>query len=163
MRLVLCTLASALSFAAAGCGTELRALDRADRAFTRTRYDVAGPLLASLSEASSRFEPADRARYSYLRGMSAYRTSDWRTARLYLGLAVAIADLDPGTLDESSAEKAAQALERMDRVVFREGYSAAKKAPSNAFDPESSGKAKTPARNAAQAPESAPQDDGDDE
>jgi hypothetical protein len=145
--------------AALGCGTELHALDRAERAFTKNRYDVARPLLASLAEASERFDPADRARYCYVRGMTAYRSEEWREGRRYLGLAVAIDELDPGALDDGSRDRAVQALERMDRVVFRDGYASAARAPASAFDPDESTKAK---RSRATAP-SASSDDADDE
>jgi hypothetical protein len=142
MRLVVPALALLASLAALGCGTELHALDRAERAFTKNRYDVARPLLASLAEASERFAPADRARYCYVRGMTAYRSEDWREGRRYLGVAVAIDELDPGALDDGSRDRAVQALERMDRAVFRDGYATAAKAPASAFDPEESTKAK---------------------
>lgn len=141
---------------ALGCGTELQALDRAERAFTKNRYDVAKPLLSSLGEASERFSSADRARYAYLRGMTAFRSDDWREGRRYLGLAVAIDELDPGTLDDASRDRALQALERMDRLVFREGYAAAGRAPASSFDPEEAAKAK-------KRPKPTASDEGDDE
>jgi hypothetical protein len=129
-----------------GCGTELRALDRAERAFTKNRYDIAKPLLVSLTDSADHFSPADRARYAYLRGMTAYRSEDWREGRRYLSLAVAIDELDSGSLDDSSRDRALQALERMDRVLFRDGYTAAAKAPASSFDPEEAAKAKKPSR-----------------
>jgi len=138
-----------------GCGTELQALDRAERAFTKNRYDVAKPLLHSLGEASERFAPAERARYAYLRGMTAFRSDDWREGRRYLGLAVAIDELDPGSLEDGNRDRALQALERMDRLVYREGYAAAGRAPASAFDPEEATKAKRRPR--------ATSDDGDDD
>lgn len=156
MRLVVPALALLASLAALGCGTELHALDRAERAFTKNRYDVARPLLASLAEASERFAPADRARYCYVRGMTAYRSEDWREGRRYLGVAVAIDELDPGALDDGSRDRAVQALERMDRAVFRDGYATAAKAPASAFDPEESTKAK---RSRAAGPTAAREDD----
>jgi len=136
MRLAVTVLAILAPFAVLGCGTELHALDRAERAFTKNRYDVARPLLASLAESSERFAPADRARYCYVRGMAAYRSDDWREGRRYLGLAVAIDELDPGALEDTSRDRATQALERMDRAVFREGYASAARAPASSFDPE---------------------------
>jgi hypothetical protein len=154
MRLVVTAIALLAPLAALGCGTELHALDRAERAFTKNRYDVARPLLASLAESSERFAPADRARYCYVRGMAAYRSDDWREGRRYLGLAVAIDELDPGALEDASRDRAVQALERMDRAVYREGYAAAAKAPASSFDPEESTKAKR-----AKSP--APSDDDD--
>lgn len=138
MRLASLTL---VSLFALGCGTELQSLDRAERAFTKNRYDVAKPLLASLTDASARFAPADRARYDYLRGMSAYRSDDWREGRHYLGLAVAVDELDPGSLDDPSRDRALHALERMDKAVFRDGYATAAKAPASGFDPEDAAKA----------------------
>ena len=86
--------------------------------------------------------PADRARYDYLRGMGAYRSDDWREGRHYLGLAVAVDELDPGSLDDASRDRALQALERMDKAVFRDGYATAAKAPASSFDPEDAAKAK---------------------
>ncbi len=142
------TLLLLLAFAAVGCGTELQALDRAERAFTKNRYDLAKPLLLSLGEASERFSPADRARYAYVRGMTAFRSEDWREGRRYLGLAVAIDELDPGTLDDGSRDRALQALERMDRLVYREGYASAGRAPSSSFDPDEASKGKRRARGA---------------
>jgi hypothetical protein len=142
MRLAVPAFALLAPLAALGCGTELQALDRAERAFTKNRYDVARPLLASLGEASERFAPADRARYCYVRGMAAYRSDDWREGRRYLGLAVAIDELDPGALEDGSRDRAVQALERMDRAVYREGYAASAKAPASAFDPEEAAKPK---------------------
>lgn len=153
MRLAISLL---VALAAVGCGTELQALDRAERAFTKNRYDVAKPLLASLGEASERFAPADRARYAYLRGMTAFRSDDWREGRRYLGLAVAIDELDPGALEDGARDRALQALERMDRLVYREGYAAAGRAPASSFDPEEAAKPKKRARTNAS-------DEGDDE
>ncbi len=123
-----------LPLVALGCGTELRALDRAERAVTSNRHEVARHVLASLAEAVDGFAPADRARYTYLRGTIAYRADDWRDARHFLGLAVAIEALDPGSLEPRELETAKRALERMDRAVFRDGYAATTKAPKG-FEP----------------------------
>ena len=155
MRIASLALVALLSL---GCGTELRALDRAERAFTKNRYDVAKPLLVSLTDSAERFSPTDRARYAYLRGMTAYRSDDWREGRRYLGLAVAIDELDSGSLDDGSRDRALQALERMDRVLYRDGYSAAAKAPASSFDPDEAAKAKKPAR----APKTRSAEDDDD-
>jgi hypothetical protein len=88
--------------------------------------------------------------------MTAFRSDDWREGRRYLGLAVAIDELDPGTLDDASRDRALQALERMDRLVYREGYAAAGRAPASSFDPEEASKAK-------KRPKPAASDEGDDE
>ena len=43
---------------------------------------------------------------------------------------------------DASRDRALQALERMDKAVFRDGYATAAKAPASSFDPEDAAKAK---------------------
>lgn len=73
-----------------GCAGLARDLDRAQANYADARYEEALAWLSQLDAEESRMTAADRARYHYLRGMSAHRLGRHDEARHHLAIARAL-------------------------------------------------------------------------
>ena len=84
----------AVGLGAAGCASLRDDMIRAEEAYTATRYDHARVWLDDLEMQTPDMEPEMRARFYYLRGMTAYRLNERNDALHYLALAREVATDD---------------------------------------------------------------------
>ena len=84
---VVAALGAAVVLAASGCASLRDDMARAEEAYTATRYDHALVWLEDLESSSPDMPLEMRARFYYLRGMTAYRLQDRDDALHYLGVA----------------------------------------------------------------------------
>ncbi len=101
LSLALCT------FACSGVRDDLR---RAETAFEEARYEDVEVWLADLEPSVARMEPAQRARYYYLVGMSAFRMGKRARARHALALCRAELESAPAALPPAWAHNLESAL-----------------------------------------------------
>jgi hypothetical protein len=88
----------ALCSAIAGCAALADDLRRVEAAYSGARYQDAMVWLVSLEDSAPQMEEDQRARFFFMRGMTAYRLGDERGARHYLALAQEIAGPDARAL-----------------------------------------------------------------
>lgn len=89
MRTMLATLLLAL-----GCGGMSGALHRAESAYDEARYEDATTWLEDVEPGVHGADPSLRARFHYLRGMTAFHLKDARRARYHLALANVLSEDD---------------------------------------------------------------------
>lgn len=119
--LVLLVVCAAL---AASCTTYRDELARGQQAFDNNEHERALAILDDLEPDVTRLGPTERARYSYLRGMSNYRTGHKREARHWLVVALAQEEMAPGSLPVDWKTRSTEALAELNEVVYADGLGA---------------------------------------
>ena len=135
------TLLIALSVAMLGsfsCSTYTSDLDRAEKHFQAQQYANALALFRVLEPDIDSYNPANRARYAYFRGMNDYRLSGQkpgvfvnenttptavesayrRNARYWIGVAQALEQETPGSLRPEWKDDAASAMRDLNQDIF---------------------------------------------
>ena len=97
-----------LALCTAGCASLRDDMSRAEEAYTATRYDHALVWLTDLEDSTPDMKVEMRARFYYLRGMTAYRLGDRNDALHYLALAREVAQED----DEGQAPEWRTTMDR---------------------------------------------------
>jgi hypothetical protein len=87
MNLAKLMLVSAVVAALAGCGTLSNDLIQAENAYEEAKYDEAEVWLADIDSGVAKLDTEHRARFYYMRGMTAYRLGRRNDALHYLVLA----------------------------------------------------------------------------
>lgn len=113
MRSLLCSLLVA-GTVLCGCANYTQDLNRAERHFKANDYERALASFRLLESDLDSLSPMDRARYAYLRGMTAHRMSLREDARHWLAIARAIDKTTPGGLQASWKERMKDALDELD-------------------------------------------------
>ncbi len=87
-----------LCFTIAGCAALADDLRRAEAAYTAARYEDTQAWLVNLERSTPQMDSDQRARFFFMRGMTAYRLGDQAVARHYLALAQETAGEDSAAL-----------------------------------------------------------------
>jgi hypothetical protein len=95
LRTALAALCGAWLVACSSVGSELRT---AQALYKDARYEEAQRWLGELEADTASMQPAERARFYYLRGMTAFRLGQREDALHYLALANALVQQDPTRL-----------------------------------------------------------------
>jgi hypothetical protein len=103
-----------------GCATYTEDLNRGQVHYQMNDHERALAVFRALEPDLDSFGPADRARYAYLHGMTAYRMSQRDEARHWLAIARVIDVKHPGVLEPSWKERLAEAMADLDRDVWGE-------------------------------------------
>ncbi len=102
-----------------GCSTYRQHLNRGQRAYEENQHELALAIWRDLEPDMDSLDDRERARYSYLRGMTDYRLGYRADARHWLAIAKAIDEEHPGGLEAAHLERVAEALEDLNREVYR--------------------------------------------
>jgi len=108
---------------ALGCVTYGEDLNRGQRHFEGSEYERALAVFRVLEKDVDSLSATDRARYSYLRGMTDYRMSYRADARHWLALARALDQATPGGLQDPWKERMQEALKDLNNDVYGGGES----------------------------------------
>ena len=103
---------------AGGCATYQDDLNRGQQFYEQNHYDEALSAWRALESDMDSLEPADQARYAYLRGMTDYRLGFRSHARHWLGLADALAQKNPTVLNEDWRRRLKDALADLNAQVW---------------------------------------------
>jgi hypothetical protein len=101
-----------------GCTTYRDHLNRGQRYYDENDYEKALALWRALEPDMDSLSDQERARYSYLRGMTDYRLGYRSHARHWLAVAQAIEKKYPGGLEEDWHHRAKEAIEDLNKDVF---------------------------------------------
>jgi hypothetical protein len=105
------------------CATYSQDLNRGHRHFAANEYEHALAIWRAMEPDIDSLSAQDRARYSYLRGMTDYRLSFRSDARHWLALARAYEQATPGGLEDPWKERMQEALKDLDNDVLGAGES----------------------------------------
>jgi hypothetical protein len=105
------------------CATYSQDLNRGHRHFAANEYEHALAIWRAMEPDIDSLSAQDRARYSYLRGMTDYRLSFRNDARHWLALARAYEQATPGGLEDPWKERMKEALKDLDNDVLGTGES----------------------------------------
>ncbi len=97
---------------------------RCQDAFEQNQHERALAVARQLEDDLPRLEPAERARYAYVRGMTDHRIGYDLDARHWLMLADAMEKQLPGSLPAEWAAKLAETLPPLNEAVYRDGNEA---------------------------------------
>jgi hypothetical protein len=103
---------------AVACTTYRDHLNRGQRYYDENDYEKALALWRALEPDMDSLSDQERARYSYLRGMTDYRLGYRSHARHWLAVAQAIEKKYPGGLEEDWHHRAKEAIEDLNKDVF---------------------------------------------
>ncbi len=103
-----------LALAAVGCAALRDDLQRAEDRFEQARYDDADTWLESLEDSAPDMDPEMRARFYYLRGMTAYRLNRRGDALHYLALTREVAGEQHAGLRQEWTEVLDRTLAELD-------------------------------------------------
>ena len=106
---------------ALGCASYSDALSRGQRYYEDNQYERALALWRDLDRRQADFEPRERARYAYFRGMTDYRLGYRDDARHWLAIARATEDERPGGLGSVWLARLDGALADLGREPSRSG------------------------------------------
>lgn len=107
---------AALALVATACVTLRDDLDRAEALYVDARYEDALVWFETLEPELRTAKAAERLRFHYLRGMTAYRLEQRRDARHHLALARELLDDAPaGTLTDFSRAQLLRVAEELER------------------------------------------------
>ena len=120
MRAVPVALA-ALVCALAACQTYQGDLARAQSAFEKNDHERALAIFRQLEPDLTQLSVADRAQYSYLRGMTDYRIGYKVDARHWLSVAKALDDQTPGLLPQDWKSRLGEAVDELNEGVYGGG------------------------------------------
>lgn len=101
------------------CSPPRDQLARAQSAFDAANLQSARVSLADMKASESRLDASDRARYRYLRGMTALGLGDRAEARHWLGITKAN---DAAALPTEWRARLDESLKELDTAVFDDGY-----------------------------------------
>ena len=123
MRIVTALAIGALAVGVVSCSTYLDDLNRAEAHFQANEHERALALFRAVEPDLDSLSPSDRARYSYLRGMNAYRlgTPFRADARHWLAVARAEEKQHEGSLKPEWKERAVEALRDLNQDVYGTG------------------------------------------
>jgi hypothetical protein len=113
--------AAALGLAASGCSTYGDDLARSQHAFEENQHETALAIERMLELDQSHLEPAERARYAYVRGMTDFRIGYKADARHWLAVAKAMDDKTPGSIPADWRTRLDQSLAELDSLVWTGG------------------------------------------
>jgi hypothetical protein len=137
------------------CATYTDDLARGERAFEASEDERALAIFRMLERDQTRLDPAERAHYAYLRGMTDYRIGYKAESRHWLTLASALEAQTPNSLPAEWTKRLGDALKELNEEVYTAGIeSLSNTAVAKAKDDsasESSGDPDDP-RKAAQPP-----------
>ncbi|HEX2881636.1 MAG TPA: hypothetical protein VHO25_19035 [Polyangiaceae bacterium] len=119
-----------------GCTTYRNHLNRGQRYYDENDYEKALALWRALEPDMDSLSDQERARYSYLRGMTDYRLGYRSHARHWLAVAQAIEKKYPGGLEDDWHHRAKEAIEDLNKDVFGVERFDAAEAPAPASDSE---------------------------
>jgi len=102
-----------------GCSTYRQHLNRGQRAYEENQHELALAIWRDLESDMDSLDHMERARYSYLRGMTDYRLGYRADARHWLAIAKAIDEEHPGGLEGAHQARVEEALEDLNREVFQ--------------------------------------------
>jgi len=122
--LLLPLLASLAALTASGCSTPRAQLSRCQDAFDQNQHERALAVARQLEDDLPRLEPAERARYAYIRGMTDHRIGYDLEARHWLIIADAMEKQFPGSLPTEWMAKLAETLTPLNEAVYRDGNEA---------------------------------------
>jgi len=109
------------SLALPACATYEDDLARGQRAFEASEHERALAIFRSLEADQGRLSVADRAHYSYLRGMTDFRIGYRAEARHWLSVASAIEQQTPGSLPGDWAKRMTESLKELNEEVYTGG------------------------------------------
>jgi hypothetical protein len=109
---------------ASGCSTPRAQLSRCQDAFDQNQHERALAVARQLEDDLPRLEPAERARYAYIRGMTDHRIGYDLEARHWLIIADAMEKQFPGSLPTEWTAKLAETLTPLNEAVYRDGNEA---------------------------------------
>ena len=112
------------SLALAACATYQDELASGQHAFEASEHERALAIFRALESDTSRLSPAERAHYSYLRGMTDFRIGYKAEARHWLSIASAIEQQQPGSLPEDWAKRMNESLKELNEEVYTAGIEA---------------------------------------
>lgn len=107
--------------ALAGCATYRDELNRGQTAFEANKHEQALAILRGLENDQTHFDPAERARYAYLRGMTDYRIGYRADARHWLAVAKEIDGQHKNALPEQWKSRLDGALADLNEMVWAGG------------------------------------------
>ncbi|MEZ4444075.1 MAG: hypothetical protein R3B72_33695 [Polyangiaceae bacterium] len=114
-RFLRLSIAAGLLFAMASCATYRDDLDRAIAHYNAREYDAAVVLFDVLEPDLDSLSEAERARYSYFRGMSHFLLEQRRDARHWLGNAAARELAAKGALHPDEQSKMTETLDNLNQ------------------------------------------------
>ncbi len=100
-----------------GCHHDRDQLDRADRHYTAAEYESAQSNLDDLDGDWAGFDPVQRLRYEYLRGMTAARLSQRAEARHWLAIAREDLTASPRGLSDEAQSLLRRTLAEVDPIA----------------------------------------------
>ncbi len=121
MRSVVFVCSVVLGLGAAGCSTYSDDLARSQHAFEENQHETALAIHRMLELDTTHLEPAERARYAYLRGMTDYRIGYKADARHWLAVAKAMDEKTPGSIPTAWRTRLDQSLADLDQQVWTAG------------------------------------------
>ena len=122
-------LALALLLGVAACNTYADELSRGQRAFEESEHERALAIFRALEPDVQRLSLNERARYSYLRGMTDYRIGYRAESRHWLSIAAAIEKQSPGSLPAGWVKRMSESLNDVDEAVYTGGIASLSNTP----------------------------------
>ena len=104
-----------------GCATYRDELNRGQTAFEANKHEQALAILRGLENDQTHFDPGERARYAYLRGMTDYRIGYRADARHWLSVAKEIDGQHKNALPEQWKSRLDPALADLNEMVWGGG------------------------------------------
>lgn len=117
MRLVPFVLLGSL----AACATYRDELNRGQTAYEQNHHEQALAILRALEDDQTHFDPGERARYAYLRGMTDFRIGYRADARHWLGVAKEIDGQNKNALPEQWKSRLDTTLGELNESVWSGG------------------------------------------
>lgn len=106
---------------ASGCATYKDELARGQTAYEGNHHEQALAIFRALENDQSHFDPAERARYAFLRGMTDYRIGYRADARHWLGVAKEIDGQNKNALPEQWKSRLDTTLADLNESVWSGG------------------------------------------
>lgn len=135
----------------AGCAALRDDMQRAENAYTAARYEDALVWLEDLESDTPDMDPDMRARFYYLRGMTAYRLGKRNHALHYLAVCREVAGEDGGALDPEWRKTMERLLEELTPTDASFRARTAQQAASGGSGGESTSAASPPQQSSADA------------
>jgi hypothetical protein len=111
----------ACMLAPVGCATYQDELVRGERAFEASEHERALAIFRALEPDVGRLNDAERAHYTYLRGMTDFRIGYMAEARHWLALAEAHEQHTPGSLPPEWTKRLQDSLKNLNEEVYTSG------------------------------------------
>ena len=104
-----------------GCATYASELNRGQTAFEANKHEQALAIFRALENDQTHFDPGERARYAYLRGMTDYRIGYRADARHWLAVAKELDGQNKNALPEQWKGRLDTALADLNEAVWSGG------------------------------------------